>query len=245
MQNKFIKIGSWIIVGLFILQCKSVFTHIKPVQGSGRLVTLDENFSDFDRIDIGHTFNVEITHADHYSVTLRIDDNLEEYLDVFQSEQTLELGLKGEFRYKDITLTAQITLPDLQQLQLSGATSARLNDFKLQHDVAISCSGTGKVTGTLNSEDLNVELSGASRLALSGRGKNLILEVSGASTADLGDFLGHDAEVEISGASQATVNLTGTFDGEVSGASTLYYSGAAEPGHIETSGASSIVKKYE
>jgi ribosomal protein L31 len=52
-----------------------------------------------------------------------------------------------------------------------------------------------------------------------------------------------DAHAEISGASNATVNASGTLSAEVSGASHLYYTGSPTLGDIETSGASSVNKK--
>ena len=51
-----------------------------------------------------------------------------------------------------------------------------------------------------------------------------------------------DKGIGLSGASDGTVNLTGTLDADVSGASKLRYYGNPTMGDIETSGASSIKK---
>ncbi|NOZ09412.1 MAG: DUF2807 domain-containing protein [FCB group bacterium] len=242
MLKNYTRLGVWLLVGLFTIHCKSVVSGIPAIQGSGKLLTLEKNFTDFDRIEAGQTFNLEISQGDNYRVTLRIDDNLETYLRASQSGRTLTLTLDNKYRYKKVTLTAHITLPDLRELQLNGVSSARLNAFNLEHPLAVTCSGTGKVTGTVNPTALAIELSGASRLALSGEGGRLDLAVSGASTADLSRFSGTDARVEISGASTASIHLSGTVNGDVSGASALYYSGGATRGEISTSGASKIVK---
>ncbi len=52
-----------------------------------------------------------------------------------------------------------------------------------------------------------------------------------------------DADVEASGASTVTVNLSGTLDADASGASRVLYLGNPSLGRIDTSGASSITRR--
>ena len=57
------------------------------------------------------------------------------------------------------------------------------------------------------------------------------------------DFPVNDADVEFSGASSGTINLSGRLDADISGASRLYYIGEPTMGNINTSGASSLSKR--
>ena len=68
-------------------------------------------------------------------------------------------------------------------------------------------------------------------------------DVSGASNLDLSNFHVNDANIGLSGASHATVNLDGRLDVEASGASSLEYIGEPTLGNINTSGASTVNKK--
>ena len=95
----------------------------------------------------------------------------------------------------------------------------------------------------INVGDINVELSGASTLNGEGRGNDLVLLVAGASNLDLTNFPVTNGDLSVSGASQATVNLDGTLDAMVSGASTVYYIGEPTMGDIHVSGESTINKK--
>jgi hypothetical protein len=60
---------------------------------------------------------------------------------------------------------------------------------------------------------------------------------------DLADFQIDDANVNLSGASHATVNLNGTLNVEASGASSLEYIGNPTLGNVNTSGGSSVNKR--
>jgi len=59
----------------------------------------------------------------------------------------------------------------------------------------------------------------------------------------LGKFPTQNADVEISGASNGTINLNGKLNADVSGASNLYWSGTPIMGDIQTSGASNLRRK--
>ena len=86
-----------------------------------------------------------------------------------------------------------------------------------------------------------MELSGASSLDLTGSSASLSLKASGASKAKMEDFAIDDAEVHLSGASSATLNVKDNIGpAALSGASKLIYLGDPTFSDFQTSGASSI-----
>lgn len=86
-------------------------------------------------------------------------------------------------------------------------------------------------------------ISAASTVTLGGRPGSLEIIGSGSCRLELSDFAVHDARVNLSGASQATVNLDGRLDADLSGASTLLYMGEPVLGDISVTGGSTISKK--
>jgi hypothetical protein len=78
---------------------------------------------------------------------------------------------------------------------------------------------------------------------MEGAANNITLKTTGASKAELGKFPTQNADVEISGASNGTINLNGKLNADVSGASNLYWSGTPIMGDIQTSGASNLRRK--
>ncbi len=63
---------------------------------------------------------------------------------------------------------------------------------------------------------------------------------SGASQIDLEELTAADADIEASGASNVTVNASGTLDANASGASNIYYLGNPTLGRINESGGSNV-----
>jgi hypothetical protein len=115
-------------------------------------------------------------------------------------------------------------MPNLYALVLSGGTQGTVKEFTSTHD-------------------FNLVLSGGSSLELGGAASNLNLVATGGSRSDLSDFLVHNASVVLSGGSQATINLDGILNANLSGGSQLQYIGTPTMGDISVSGGSTITKK--
>ncbi len=232
------------------------------VTGSGNLDTREFNFSDFSRVEVGSAFEVKVVQSDSYSVSVTADDNLLDYVLVSKQGTTLKIYLKTA-HYIATTTRAEITMPQLRGLELSGATRGTVSGFSSTENVDIEVSGassldmvdmsTGdidfrisgasRVTGDITARDADFEVSGASTVQLEGSAADTVIEASGASRAELAGFTVNNADVRLSGASSGTVNLEGRLDADLSGASTLSYIGEPIMGNINTSGASTLRRR--
>jgi len=243
-QPIFLMLGSLIVVSLACSLPELPSISLESLTGSGNVVTQEEAISDFDKVDISHSFDVNIKQGGEFSVIIHVDDNLVEKLQVEKFGSTLKIGLKpGISIVSNATLEAEITMPELAGLDLSGASDAAISDFKSTKNLTVDLSGASSLRGDVEAGDTSFDLSGSSSASLTGSGGNLTLDASGSSDVDLTDFPVADAEIDASGASTVTVNASGRLDVEASGASDVYYLGDPGMGTIETSGASSVEPK--
>ncbi len=191
-----------------------------------------------------------------------------DYIEVSKVGGTLKIYLKPRHIFTDFTLGAktlrvEITMPALYGLNLSGASKGTVTGFKSSKDfnlnvsgassldiddmevgdAEVEVSGASKVTGSVNASDVRFEVSGASEVELEGSANNIILTASGASKVKLADLPLNNADVKLSGASEATVNAKGRLDTALSGASRLYFQGNPTMGNISVTGASTIKHK--
>jgi hypothetical protein len=230
--------------GMIVAGCVAVPT-LRTLRGSGNTVTNEYNLDGFTRVEVGSAFQVEIVQAESYSVSVTVDDNIEEHLDVSKSGDTLRIRLEPMVRlgFNSVTLKARITLPTLEGLELSGATTGDVSGFKSDLPLDVDVSGASTLRGDISAGDARVEASGASTVRLEGQARDLDVVASGASTADLERFAAADVRVEASGASRAIVNVNGRLDAEASGASSVRYVGETTSVKADTSGASSVQKR--
>jgi hypothetical protein len=213
------------------------------LQGSGNIVTQEMDFADFTAVEAANAFVVDITRSDSFAVTLRVDENVMGLLDVSKAGDTLRIRLKPRSNVTNATLEASVTMPELGGLKLSGASRVYLSGFATSDQVDVELSGASTLDGGLEAGSVDLEASGASRVALEGSADEMSVTGSGASTLDLKDFVVDTADIDLSGASEATVNVAERIDRvDVSGASRLRYAGDPALGDVTTSGGATVDK---
>jgi hypothetical protein len=215
----------------------------EEIRGSGDVVTEEFPLTGFDKVDVSHAFRVDITQNNTFSVSVSIDDNLVEHLRVEKSGTTLKIGLAPNRDYVATHPTAEVTMPELTGLEMSGGSRGTITGFESTIGLSIDLSGASSLEGDIEAGDSLVDLSGGSDLTLTGSGQDLTIDASGGSDGDLADFLVADANVDASSASTVTVNASGTLNVDASSASHVYYLGSPTLGTIDESSGASVERR--
>jgi hypothetical protein len=228
-------------VGLLcLLPACSTFQSDRSITGSGRLVTKVCEQTGFRRVTAGSVFEVTLRRAATWGVAITADDNLVDYIRVTQSWDSLRIGLEPNLSIRNGTLKAEVTLPDLAGVRLSGAARGTIAGFGSGGSLELELSGASSLTGAITNGGAQVWTSGASHVDLQGGAHNLNVRSSGASHVNLAGYGSADTRVEASGASHVRVNPHGKLDVEASGASSVRYVGTPTSVNSHTSGASSV-----
>ncbi len=245
---------------LALMMVAGLLTSCTVVVGSGNLKTENMDFIDFTGVDIGGAFEVEIVQSDSFSVSITADENLFDYIQVYKHGSTLKISVQPAVIFRSTTQRAEISMPELFNLELSGASCGTITGFESVDDLDIEVSGASsldvegmvagdmrfdisgasRVTGDVNADDVDFNVSGASTVRLQGTATDMKLDLSGASNAELGDFLVDNASIKFSGASRGTVHADGRLDIDLSGASRLTYTGDPTIGDVDISDASNM-----
>lgn len=221
---------------------RGVFPSIAPrpeVTGSPKMATWEYDFTDFTNVNVSSAFSVDISQSDFYSVEVTANENLSDYLNVYQKGETVYIGLKLA-SYRNVQTEAKITMPAISNLELSGASKGDINGFSSSNPLALKLSGASSISGNIENGNCNIHVSGASRVELTGAGNDLDIHASGASAIKLANYFVNNASVDLSGASIAYLNLNGSLDANLGGASRLVYTGEPSLGSIEVSGGSTV-----
>jgi hypothetical protein len=210
------------------------------VGGSGNVVSRQIDVTTFSRLQVSGTFTATVSVGDAEAVTVRIDDNLVDRLDVHVTGATLHIGLRSGTSVTNATLEADVTVRSLSAVDVSGASDVTLTDPLASDAFSIAVSGASRLTGAVEVEEGSMHVSGASDVELSGSATSATVTLSGASSFSAEHLTIDRLEIDLSGASDADVAVTGTLSAGASGASSLRYTGSPTIARSETSGASSI-----
>jgi hypothetical protein len=213
------------------------------ITGSGNLETKSENFTGFTKIEANNGFEVVVTKSSTYSVEITADDNVHKYIDVSKSGDTLKIKTDSGHTWHSVTLRANITMPDLHELDLSSGAHANVAGFSFTHDFTINLSSGSHVTGEIDIGDADFSLSSGSHLTLTGSADALEADGSSGSHFNLEEFALSNADVTLSSGSHADINVSGTLDVNLSSGSHVTYTGNPTMGNINVSSDSTLSKK--
>ncbi len=200
----------------------------------------------YERLEVDFPFVVEIQPGRTHRAVVTIDQRLASCLEVIKRGTTLYIGLtsgcrSGDGQHYESTFSAQVTMPRLTGLSLNTASQARIAPgFKYVKAFELELNSASQVKGELKVGRLNLNITAASVVQLNGSAKTVDLDLSAASHAKLGQFTIGDARVEVSGASNARLFVKGSLEAEVSGVSTLSYTGNPTIRTLDSSGMSHI-----
>lgn len=225
-------IGALVVTGCTGLQLGNII-------GSGNVIATEYGFSNFEKLSISNAFTVGVQQGDNFAVRVMVNDNLKQYLIVQVQGDTLVIGMKPGI-YTARTLQAEITMPRLTGVKLTGASTAALVGFSGAPSFDGNLSGAAQLTGDLSTTNTTLDISGASEVTLRGATQTLSVTASGASNLNLGDFAVESAKLDVSGATRALVNVSQVLDATASGASSVQYVGIPAQVRENTSGASSV-----
>jgi len=188
----------------------------------------------------GANFVVRLRTGGPAQATVTMDDNLTDLVDATVVGNQLRLGIKPGMTVRDAALSAEVTVGGLDRLTTSGASRVVLDHGLITPTLQLVVSGGSSVTGGVNIDQAQAMVSGAGSLALSGQVHELRFTAAGASQLPMADLTVRQLDATLSGASHATVTVTGTLAAQATGASVLRYRGNPSVTRSQTSGMSSI-----
>lgn len=139
----------------------------KTIKGDGNIVTCDFDVSAFDELSVALPAMVNFTVGDDYTCTVRVDENIMEYLNVEVEDDALLLKRKDE--HKIVTLRAtefviDVTAPRLEDINLMGSGTINVLSPLEGEEIDVNLAGSGDVVFkeavTVQKIDLNVAGSG-------------------------------------------------------------------------------------
>jgi hypothetical protein len=136
-----------------------------PIEGSGTLVTENRTVGSFTAVNQAGTGTVNVTLGAAQSVSVRVDDNVMEYLETVVSDG--EITVYFSHAVRDVDLTVDIVMTSLTVLTLSGSGDLAAEGTFSGSSITSRDTGSGKLTiGTISTDSFNAEVSGSGDMVI-------------------------------------------------------------------------------
>jgi hypothetical protein len=241
--------SSIVILGLSVAPgCSGVPFIARPaIQGSGVAKEETRPVEAFHAVLAGNVIEVTVavTQGAKPGLKLTGDDNLVPLVESEVRDGTLVLRVKENSNIRTkLRLLAEVVTAELDRVEASGAANVKVSGGSKVDQFTVDASGAAQIfVDGLDTPKAVASATGASQLVLAGTASSLKLESAGASQFKAEGLKVEDAQVSISGASGATLRVSKSVAGDVSGASSLDVHGHPAANTVSTSGASRVNKK--
>lgn len=214
---KAIKRAAALSLGIALLAgCNWVGIH-----GNGNIVTDQRTITDFSEIAASGGMKIE-WHSGPPSLSITTDQNLLQYIESRVSDFKLRLRIREHVRPSQHILVT-ISSPKLSGADLSGAVDL--------------------VGHALSGPKFYVRGSGASDITVDGNVDELLADITGAGDLRAKSLLTKSAEVSVTGAADATVNVSDALRVSITGAGDVIYYGNPKTLEKHITGAGSVNHK--
>ncbi len=223
-----IKQPLFVALALFALSF-NVFGQNDYIKASGKVVTKDYQVSDFSGVDISTDFQAYITFSDQTSVTIEVDDNMVNFVEVNVNNGVLSVRENSRSWVKGKqTLNAYISVPSLDYIKGSSDAIIVLKNPLNTDRLKVDLSGDSTLEGEVNANSIDTYLKGDSYLTISGGADHLKGDVSGDSEIRNYDLVIKNIDLKLRGDSVAEVTVQESMKVDLNGDSEMRYKGNPE-----------------
>ena len=236
------------------IKMKSIFLFLAVLSCVGNAkaqnVVYDDNVevrqvTNFTSIEVSGAISLYLSQGSSVGVAVSAGDK--KYNEKIKTEVkngvlilSVDGGIWNGFNWADKKLKAYITVTELSKMDISGASVVNITSSLKANNLRMEISGASEVKGNINVEILTMDISGASVARLAGIAKEGNIEASGASNLSAYGLSLETCKASTSGASTVKVTVNNQLTAEASGASNIYYKGAAVTKILSCSGSSRV-----
>ena len=170
------------------------------------LATEERDVSDFDKIVIKGSGNLNIEQGDEESLTIKTTKNIIPYITATVSNGTLEIGIESRATIIPIGMVNYyLKVKDLNSITIEG--SANVNSSKIYTD------------------NLEINIYGSGDIGIAGKVEKQVIQISGSGNYSAKDLESKECVIEISGSGDSVINVSDSLDITINGSGDISYIG--------------------
>ncbi|MCG2617947.1 DUF2807 domain-containing protein [Terrimonas sp. NA20] len=176
-------------------------------EGSGNVITRDVPVKSFSRLTVGGVFNVVLSQGSTEAVKVEAEDNLQELIQVEQSEDGLTVNMKKHTNIKSKkNMTVYITFKQLKSIDLKTVGNITTTGTLTFDDLKMNNSSVGNVELKLSARSLDLENKSVGNLELEGKADNAVIRNKSVGSLEAAKFVVQTMDIDNNGIGGAEVN---------------------------------------
>ena len=206
-------------------------------------VSETRSLSSFSSVSMGESINVELVKGskEEALVEVRGADLSDVLTDI--SGDRLRIRMDGNRNFRNVTVNIRLTYVSIDEIDVSSSADLISKGPLVSEDLDIEVSSSGDAILEIEVTNLNIKVSSSGDLDLSGSATYQRVEVSSKGDYNAYDLESEEAELDVSSAGDAYVNVSRRIDAKASSAGSVVDKGNPDKVYGDSS-SSGKVRKY-
>jgi hypothetical protein len=245
------KTSNKLILGFVILILVSItvfvavakyYQYADTLTGNGKNTSNLRQVSDFNSIEVSGKISVNLTQGAARKVEVKGDENLVALIRTEVSGNQLRIYTKDKIN-RQAKIEVDITIPNIESLQLSGGANIRSTNELKGEDLALQTSSGSQATLSVQYKKLKSDSNAGAILQLSGQVEEASFEASAGAIINAFDLSARKCSVQANAGSVTEVKVLDEISADISSGSTLTYDGEPAVRDVNASSGGMIRKK--
>ncbi len=214
----------------------------KTVEGHGNVVTKERKTESFTGVKVSSGIDVYLKQGNDESVSVEADENLHEYIITEVRNGVLNVYSEYSIR-KAERKRVYVTIKELNSVKTTSAGDVYGESPINCDNLELSASSAGDIKLEINAKNIDVDISSSGDITLSGETDKLKADLSSAGDLKAFDLKAGEADISVSSAGDADVNVTEKLTAKASSAGDINYKGDPKYVDAQSSSAGGIHKR--
>jgi uncharacterized protein YxeA len=214
----------------------------KTVHGDNNVVTKERKTESFSGIKVSTGIDVYLKQGNNESISVEADENLHEYILTEVRDGILHVYTDVNIREAE-RKRVYVTMKEVNSVRTSSAGDV-IGESPIKSDkLDLSASSAGNIKLEVNAKEIEAEISSSGDITLSGDADILEADLSSAGDLNAYDLTVREADVSVSSAGNADINVSEKITARASSAGDINYQGNPRYVDAHSSSAGGVHKR--
>lgn len=211
------------------------------IVGSGKIINKTVTTQAYNAIKVSGSMDVFLKKGKEGTIDIAAEDNVMDRVVVESDGETLIISMKNNTSLLN-TKTIKITVPveEISEITLRGSGDIESADLLKTDSMSLGISGSGEIDLLIEANTLEANIHGSGDMELSGKVADVLIESTGSGNFEGKKLVADNAEINISGSSDATIFANKILKVSIQGSGSVLYAGNPNTDAVKIRGSGKV-----
>ena len=231
-----------VAITVLAISCSVGGQSWKTIHGNHNVAKSERNVGPFTGIKVSSGVDVYLKQGDNETITVEADENLHEYIITEVKGGVLHVYTEANIRDAEKE-RVYVTMKEIKSVETSSAGDVVGESAVRSEKLELSASSAGDINLEIYAKEVEADLSSSGDMTLRGETDNLKADLSSAGDLNAYDLKAREADISVSSAGDADINVSERITARASSAGDIRYMGDPKYVDAHTSSAGGIHKR--